>query len=112
MQEQVERSQKTVDMAQQDLTYKSRDFSNFRSRSRGRRRGVGRGNFGSVHNDIDKSSKGSKDDTKESKDEDPRTNDPIICHYCSQPNHIATYCFKKFQDRRKQRAGNDKESSN
>ena len=42
MQEQVERSQKTADIVQQNLTYKSRDFSNFRSRSRGRRRGAGR----------------------------------------------------------------------
>ena len=61
---------------------------------RGRGRGNGRGWNKSRNWKVDHGPKRSDD----SADRDLKHDDPVICHYCSQPNHIAPNCFKKRRD--------------
>lgn len=103
MQEQTDKVQRTAEIAQQRFDNSNYNgFFNSRSRSRGRSRGVGRGNSGYYRNQKQPSDKGSNNEPK--KDDTSGQRDPIICHYCSELNHIAPFCWKKRQDLKKQKA--------
>ena len=103
MQQQADKVERTAEIAQQSFDYsKCKGSFNSRSRSRGRSRGFGRGNSSYYRNQKQTSDKGSNDEPKI--DDDSEQRDSIICHYCSEPNHIAPFCWKKRQDLKKRRA--------
>ena len=73
---------------EQQTKYSYRGHSRSRGSFRGRSRGRGWSRDRSNNTDV------KSDDISDSNDH------MIICHYCSQPNHIAPNCWKRKRDRK------------
>ena len=81
---------------------RGRDYSRGRSRgwNRGHYRGRGRGEFGSRSISTDHQKQESS--TKTEPQQEPKMAEPLLCHYCKEPNHFERYCLKRKRDRKMQ----------
>jgi hypothetical protein len=102
-----DQSQKVADVTEQH-SYYNRGKAQYRSRSgyRGRPRGRGWNRSHSLNSDHSHSyttNSTDDDDHVKTKSNEAKEGDEMICHYCSERNHIATYCWKRMKDRKEQR---------
>ncbi len=82
-----------VEEQQTKYSYPRGNFVRSRGRSRGISRGISRGRGWNRD----------RSDNVESKPQEFKSNDnPVICHYCSEPNHISPNCWKRRNDRRRE----------
>ena len=98
---------KVAEVAEHTHYNRGRGYHRSRGRFRGRSRGRtwnsnGRSNSYPRQNDQDKP-EFMPDDTN---------NDTMICHYCSELNHIATYCWKRMKDIKKSRESRSDQGKN
>lgn len=113
-QQQIEKLTATIN-EQSSSVSEQRHFD--RDRGRGRRYGGGFRGRGSYPRNGDRVSPYSTDSDKSPSVAEKDTpsdsrKSPIICHYCSQPNHISPNCWKRKQDRAKKYADSKNEGKN
>lgn len=73
-----------------------------RGRYRGRGRGRGRGSYNRGYQGQSTDNAANATNTANGNSGNDVETNTVICHYCSQPNHIAPNCWKRKQDRKRQ----------
>jgi hypothetical protein len=101
-------SKKVAEVAEQ--TYYNRGRGNVRSRGRFRGRSRGRSWNRGGHSFSNPRESNSKETT--SCDDNATCERTMRCHYCSELNHISTYCWKRLKDMEKRRDSKSKHSTN